>query len=87
MVKYEKKRDRWYSEKFFDRKSHPFLGFGVETDNRLNPLTQKGDVIKNMFCAGSVLSGYNPVKEGCGGGVAISTGYKCAERIIRELKK
>jgi glycerol-3-phosphate dehydrogenase subunit B len=40
-----------------------------------------------MFCAGSVLSGYNPVKEGCGGGVAISTGYKCAERIIRELKK
>jgi len=86
-IKSEKNRNRWYSDKFFDRKSHPFLGFGVETDNNLSPFTQNGKIVKNLLCAGSVLSGYNPVKEGCGGGVAISTGFKCAERIIRELKK
>lgn len=86
-VSSEKNRDRWHSVKFFDRKSHAFLGFGVETDSRLNPFTENGKTVKNLFCAGSVLSGYNPVKEGCGGGVAVSTGFKCAERIIREIKK
>jgi glycerol 3-phosphate dehydrogenase (quinone) subunit B (EC 1.1.5.3) len=39
-----------------------------------------------LFCGGSVLSGYNPVSEACGGGVAVSTGFKCAERIIKEIK-
>lgn len=86
-VRGEQKRNRWYSRDFFDRKSHPFLSFGVETDSNLNPYTAEGKTVKNLFCAGSVLAGYNPVKEGCGGGVAISTGYKCAEKIIRELKK
>lgn len=86
-VRGEQKRNRWYSRDFFDKKSHPFLSFGVETDTNLNPYTAEGKTVKNLFCAGAVLAGYNPIKEGCGGGVAISTGYKCAERIIRELKK
>lgn len=81
------KRGKWYSESFFDRKSHPFLGFGVETDTKLNPSAHDGKPVKNLFCAGSVLAGYDPVREGCGSGVAISTGYRCAESIIRELKK
>lgn len=83
----EKKRSKWYRESFFDNKSQPFLGFGVGTDSRLNPFYEDSRTIKNLFCAGSVLSGYNPVSEGCGGGVALSTGFKCAERIIREIKK
>ncbi len=85
-VKSENKRNKWYSDIFFDKKSHPFLGFGVETDNRFNPVSESGKTIKNLFCAGSVLSGYNPVSEGSGGGVAVSTGFKCAERIIKEIK-
>lgn len=78
---------KWYSDSFFDKKSHPFLSYGVETDSRFNPQSKEGKTIKNLFCAGSVLSGYDPVKEGNGGGVAISTGYCCAERIIKGLKK
>lgn len=86
-VKCDTKRNRWYSNSFFDKKSHAFLSFGVETDSKLNPVSENGKTIKNLFCAGSVLSGYDPIKEGCGGGVAISTGFRCAERIIREIKK
>jgi len=85
-VKGENKRSKWYSDTFFDKKSHPFLGYGVEIDNRFNPVSDNGKPIKNLFCAGSVLSGYNPISEGSGGGVAVSTGYKCAERIIKEIK-
>ncbi len=85
-VKGENKRSKWYNDSFFDSKSHPFLGFGVETDSRFNPVSESGKSVKNLFCAGSVLSGYNPVSEGSGGGVAVSTGFKCAERIIKEIK-
>lgn len=80
------KRNKWYSSSFFDKKSHPFLEYGVETDGRFNPVSENGKPIKNLFCAGSVLSGYNPVSEGCGGGVAVATGFKCAERIIKETE-
>ena len=83
----ENKRDRWYNNKFFGQRSHPFLSYGVETDKRLNPLSSAGKTMKNIFCAGSILSGYDPVKEGSGGGVAVSTGYCCAEKIIKELSK
>ncbi len=86
-VKADNKRSKWYSNFFFDAKSHPFLSYGVDTDKNLNPWGENGKVLKNVFCAGAVLSGYDPVREGCGGGVAISTGYACAEKIIGELKK
>lgn len=79
--------NKWYSDSFFDKKSHPFLEYGVETNKNLNPKNSEGKIVKNLFCAGSVLAGYNPVKEGNGGGVAISTGFCCAERIIKELGK
>jgi len=85
-VKGDPKRSKWYNSFFFDKKGHPFLGYGVDTDSRLNPFSESGKTIKNLFCAGSVLSGYNPIGEASGGGVAVSTGYKCAERIIKEFR-
>lgn len=81
------KRNKWYSYFFFDAKSHPFLSYGVETDKNFNPANSRGKTVKNVFCAGAVLSGYDPVRESCGGGVAISSGFACAEKIIGELKK
>ena len=81
------KRSKWYSWFLFDAKSHPFLSYGVETDKNFNPVNGMGRTVKNVFCAGAVLSGYDPVRESCGGGVAISSGFACAEKIIGELKK
>jgi len=83
----DSKRSKWYSWFFFDAKSHPFLSYGVRTDKNFNPVNEKGNTVKNVFCAGAVLSGYDPVREGCGGGVAISSGFACAGKIIGELKK
>jgi glycerol-3-phosphate dehydrogenase subunit B len=80
------KKDKWYNNTFFDKKSHPFMEYGVETDNSFNPFYEDKKIVKNLLCAGSVLSGYNPVIEGCGGGVALATGFKCAEIIIKEIK-
>lgn len=75
-------RSKWHAPEFFPRQGHPFLEYGVETDERLNPLTDGGRRIKNLYCTGALLPHYNPIKEGSGGGVAVSTGYRAAELIL-----
>ncbi len=79
---YEKDRKQWSSGLFFQPESHAFLEFGVKTNERLNPFDTAGRSIDNLYCAGAILAGYNPIREGSGGGVAISTGYFAAEQII-----
>jgi len=76
-------RSKWYSPEFFSKNSHPFLSYGVATDAHFRPRSSEGKTLKNVFCTGAVLSGYNPIKEGSGGGVAIATGYAAAERILK----
>ncbi len=80
-------RTKWASDQFFSRGSHPFMEFGVETGTDLHPFGADAKKIKNLYCAGAILSGYNPVMEGSGGGVAISTGYKAALEVIKKIKK
>lgn len=41
--------------------------------------------MENLFCTGAVLSGYDPVNQGCGGGVAVATGYVTGRRIARGI--
>lgn len=76
-------RTDWYNSAFFSPQSHPFLSMGVKTNAQFKALKSE-HVIDNLFCAGSILSGYNPILEGCGGGVAISTGFHAAEVIIKQ---
>lgn len=75
-------RSEWYSKEFFAKQSHPFLEYGVDTDENFNPFDKNGIAVKNLFCVGALLAGYNPIKEGSGGGVAVTTGYSTAKKII-----
>jgi len=76
-------RNKWYSQQFLAKESHPFLSYGVSTDASFRAKTKDGKTISNLFCTGAVLSGYNPIKEGSGGGVALATGYAVAEQILK----
>ncbi len=76
-------RSTWHSPQFLDRKGHPFLEFGVETNGRLNPLDAGGNPVENIFCTGALLPHYNPIREGSGGGVAVATGFHAANQIIK----
>ena len=62
------------------------MEYGVLTGKELNPLDSAGKPVKNLYCAGSVLGGYNPVSEGSGGGVAVATGYGAALSIIKKFR-
>jgi glycerol-3-phosphate dehydrogenase subunit B len=81
-LQYDRSRSEWRSHRFFDTAGHPFLEYGVMTDENLRPSGSNGRIIENLFCAGSILSHYDPIKEGCGAGVAIATGYRTAKIII-----
>ena len=74
-------RSEWHSPQFFDQNPHPFLAMGVETDEQFRPRINNR-LVENLYCAGAVLAHYNPIFEGNGSGVAISTGYFAAQQII-----
>lgn len=78
-------RTRWYSPNFLATEGHPFLEYGVETDENLHPFLEDGTVVHNLFCAGAILAHYRPITDGCGGGVAISTAYAAAKKIIKDF--
>ncbi len=78
-------RNEWHQHDFFTHKPHPFLSFGVTTDNSFKPAL-KGQTVSNLYCIGAILSGYNPIVHGCGGGVAISTAYSVVEQIVADLR-
>jgi glycerol-3-phosphate dehydrogenase subunit B len=72
-------RDAWAARRLFDH--HPFMGFGVKTDEKLRVL-RGGKPLRNLYGAGSVLAHYDPVKEGSGSGVAVATGWQVAGHIL-----
>lgn len=60
---------------------------GIKVNKQLQPIDTEGKILlANVFCAGSVLAGYDPFSEGSGGGVAIATGYRAAELAARGLR-
>ena len=59
----------------------PFMSAGIVTDSQFK-VSVAGAVVENLYGCGAILSGYNPVKEGCGAGVAMFTALKVAENIL-----
>lgn len=73
-------RNNWYNPDFF--KSQAYISFGVVTDDDLKGI-KNGEVIDNLYVAGSVLGGFNPLYEGSGAGIAIMTAMYISDKISR----
>lgn len=80
-VIYEASREGWFDRNFWNRQN--YVSFGVVTDSSLN-ISVNGQKVHNLYAAGSVIGGYNPLYEGCGGGVAMITAMKAADMILKE---
>ncbi len=61
--------------------AQPFMSAGIATDSQFKVLVS-GQTVENLYGCGAILAGYNPVKEGCGAGVAMFTALRVAENII-----
>lgn len=69
-VNYPADRADWFNKDI--GQAQPFMEFGVATDNDWHP-SINGTTITNLQCVGSVAGGCNPIKQGCGAGVALLT--------------
>lgn len=75
-------RKDWFDPDNFFAKQN-YMGFGVAlTPGAGLRASRGGRVVSNLFAAGAVLGGCNPLYEGCGGGVAICSALNAAETIL-----
>lgn len=72
-------RSQWVADYFFD--DQPYMKFGVRTDDQLHAFLN-GKPVENLWTAGSVLSGHNPVKLADRGGVDMTTALQTVENIL-----
>lgn len=73
-------RTSWYDTNMFG--SQPYMNFGVRTDKSFR-VFRDGKTVENVYAAGSVLSGFNSIKEGCGAGVSILTSMDIVDTISK----
>lgn len=71
-------RAEWYASEFFEPQQ--YMTFGVKTDNDFATY-RNGAKMENLYAIGSVLSGFNPMTEGCGAGVAMTSAIFVADNL------
>lgn len=73
-------RSDWTADYIFDRQ--PYMCFGVKTDGQLH-VSKDGHTIGNLFAAGAILSGNDPIRQADAEGVALLTGLQAAHNILK----
>lgn len=67
--------EAWASPELLPAGGHAFVRAGVRTGADLRP-----EGFENLYVCGRMLAGYDPYAEGCGGGVAVATGWYAGRR-------
>ncbi|MBC9785704.1 anaerobic glycerol-3-phosphate dehydrogenase subunit B [Heliobacterium chlorum] len=71
---------KWASGEFLSLKGHPFNRFGIDVNDRLQPVDGQSKVIlENVLVTGANLAGSEFSIEKCGNGVALASGFKAGK--------
>lgn len=77
-------RENWHSNVYFDPGGHPVHQAGIETDSNLRPVDQTGQVIyKNLYAAGGILAHQDWMRNRCGSGLSIGTGFHAIQSYLK----
>lgn len=74
-------RDDWLLRDALDPRGHPVEAVGIRTDERLAPLDAASGLpaFENVLVAGGLLAGQRALRERCGDGVALASGWLAGE--------
>jgi glycerol-3-phosphate dehydrogenase subunit B len=81
--------DDWLVADALDPAGHPIEAAGIRTDHALRPLdpaTQRA-ALPNVLVAGALLFGQRALRERCGDGVAIASGWRAARELTAETTR
>lgn len=75
--------DAWFVSDGLDPAGHPLEAAGIVTGPDLRPLAQDGRpaAIANLVVAGALLAGQRSIRERCGDGVAVASGWRAANEL------
>lgn len=74
--------DEWLAVDAFDPAGHPLEKAGIRTDAELRPVAADGaSLFDNVRVAGSLLAGQRYIRERCGDGVALTSGWRAARSL------
>lgn len=74
--------DEWLSLDAFDPAGHPLEKAGIRTDAEQRPVGADGaSLFDNVRVAGSLLAGQRYIRERCGDGVALTSGWRAARSL------
>ncbi len=82
-------RAGWYAAHLLQERGHPIhRQTGLRVDAHMRPLDAEGaPVLENVFAAGHLLAGFNPLTDGCAEGVALATAYRAVEAALELAPK
>ena len=77
-------RSEWFQDHFLSKNSHPIHTYGVNVNNNLQPITALKEIVyQNLFATGNIIGNCDPIRELSLEGIALATGYKAGESIIK----
>ena len=75
-------QDEWLRREALDPAGHPVESAGIRTDPQLHPVDADGRTLANVFVVGALLAGQRALRERCGDGVAIASGWRAATTLL-----
>ena len=77
-----RRRTEWLAADAFDPAGHPLEKAGIRTDAELRPVAADGaSHFDNVRVAGSLLAGQRYVRDRCGDGVALTSGWRAGRSL------
>jgi glycerol-3-phosphate dehydrogenase subunit B len=81
--------DAWLVADALDPAGHPIEAAGIATDAGLRPLVHDGGpaALANVLVAGALLAGQRSIRERCGDGVAVASGWRAANELATDATR
>ena len=81
--------EAWLVADALDPAGHPLEAAGIATDAGLRPLAHDGRpaAVANVLVAGALLAGQRSIRERCGDGIAVASGWRAANELAADATR